>query len=377
MATLREFFTTEAGDYLTRLTAAVQQLDTGAGDPGELHRHTRGLRGSAQMAREDRVYRAAVGLEAAARSLSTGLVGWTEDVSTRIRRTLEDIDALIKGGEADDLAEGRLKRTLERWREMGVEMPVENAAAAAAPLSEASRQFQQFAAHEVTGIVSEMETALQTLGTDPRNRDPLKSILRRQRALLGAARLEEIPVVAEALRATEDMTRVIAKLNVPVKEEWLAVFRSARDVLKSAVEPLQRGELPASTPALSQLRTLRQELLDRFGEGEAVAVTGGPTAAAAAAAAAAQSLQTHQAAASTPPPKPVLMPQVERVPASTASATAAAAEVVPIESLLLEGPRALQRALEMQAAMEKLAGDNPEALEQVSELFDLIRLGNA
>src|SRR5688572_16282311 len=257
MATLREFFTTEAGDYLAQLTAAVQRLDTGSGDPAELHRQTRGLRGSAQMAREDRVYHAAMGLEAAARSVANGLVGWTEDISTRIRRTLEDIDALIKGGESDDLADGRLKRTLERWKEMGVELP-QDAPAAPTPVSEASRQFQQFAAHEIGGIVIEMEAALQTLATDPRNRDPLKSILRRQRALLGAARLEEISVVAEALRATEDMTRVIAKLNVPVKEEWLAVFRSARDVLRNAVEPLQRGELPATSPALSKLRTLRQ-----------------------------------------------------------------------------------------------------------------------
>jgi chemotaxis protein histidine kinase CheA len=363
MATLREFFTTEAGDYLAQLTAAVQRLDTGSGDPAELHRHTRGLRGSAQMAREDRVYHAAMGLEAAARSVATGLVGWTEDISTRIRRTLEDIDALIKGGESDDLADGRLKRTLDRWKEMGVELP-QNAPAAPTPVSEASRQFQQFAAHEISGIVIEMEAALQTLATDPRNRDPLKSILRRQRALLGAARLEEISVVAEALRATEDMTRVIAKLNVPVKEEWLAVFRSARDVLRNAVEPLQRGELPTTSPALSKLRTLRQELLDRYGEGEAVAVTGGPTAAAAAAAAAAAMTEEH--AATTAPAQPVAPKAVEAVEA----------DPVPIESLLYEGNRALQRALEMQPAFERIAGDNPEALDKVTELFDLIRLGS-
>jgi chemotaxis protein histidine kinase CheA len=370
MATLREFFTTEAGDYLAQLAAAVQQLDTGSGDPIELHKHTRGLRGSAQMAREDRVYRAAMGLEAAARSVATGVVGWTEDVSTRVRRTLEDIDALVKGGEADDLADGRLKRTLERWREMGVELPHEHGASGGAPVSEASRQFQQFAAHEIGGIVTEMETALLTLAGDARNRDPLKAILRRQRALLGAARLEEISVVAEALRATEDMTRVIAKLNVPVKEEWLAVFRSARDVLKASIEPLQRGEAPTTSPALSKLRTLRQELLDRYGEGEAMNVTSGPTAAASAAAAVAAPVMPT-ASVPTPPPMPAA------VSASMSAAAPAAAEVVPIEALLYEGRRALQRALELQPALERMAGDNAEALDKVSELFDLIRLGTA
>ena len=359
MATLREFFTAEAGDYIAQLTAAVQRLDTGAGDATDLHRHTRGLRGSAQMAREDRVYRAAVGLEAATRSLTGGLVKWTEDVSTRIRRTLEDIDALIKGGEADDVAEGRLKRTLDRWREIGVELPPESAQASTGTptqVSEASRQFQQFAAHEVAGIITEMEVGVETLTADPRNRDPLKAILRRQRALLGATRLQEIPVVAEALRATEDMTRVIAKLNVPVKEEWLAVFRSARDVLKAAVDPLQRGENPGPTPALSKLRTLRQELLDRYGEGEAVAVAGAAAPRAAAPAAA---------------PAPVAAPVTPQPVAPTADG------VVPIDSLLYRGQRALNRALELQGELERLAASNPSAREHIDELFDLLRLASA
>ena len=352
MATLREFFTTEAADYIAQLTAAVQKLDTGAGDANDLHRHTRGLRGSAQMAREDRVYRAAVGLEAATRSLTGGIVKWTEDVSTRIRRTLEDIDALVKGGEADEVAEGRLNRTLDRWREIGVDLPTEAAQAATAPqVSEASRQFQQFAAHEVAGVITEMEVGLETLNADPRNRDPLKAILRRQRALLGAARLKEIPVVAEALRATEDMTRVIAKLNVPVKEEWLAVFRSARDVLKSAVEPLQRGENPGTSPALSKLRTLRQELLDRYGEGE--------------------NLPAASAAPAVPTPAPVAAP-------ITPQAVQPAADgVVPIESLLYKGQRALNRALELQGELERIAAANPQAREHIDELFDLLRLASA
>jgi chemotaxis protein histidine kinase CheA len=373
MATLREFFVTEAADYLAQLTGAVQQLDSGSGDPTELHRHTRGLRGSAQMAREERVYRAALGLEAAARSVANGIVNWTEDISTRIRRTLEDIDALVKGEEPDDSMDQRLKRALERWKEAGVEVPTQEANTA--PLSEASRQFMQFAAHEVTGIVTEMQAALETLAEDPRSRDPLKAILRRQRALLGAARLDEISVVAEALRGTEDMTRVIAKLNVPVKEEWLAVFRSARDVLRAAIEPLQRGEAPSATPALSKLRTLRQELLDRYGEGEAVAVTAGPTPAATAA------TGTYTPPPSTAAPKSFDIPSPAAKPVVPPEREAADNQdhekphVVSIDHLQYQGVRALQRALELQPVLERIAGDNAEAREQVNELFDLIRLG--
>jgi chemotaxis protein histidine kinase CheA len=374
MATLREFFTTEASDYLAQLAAAVQQLDTGAGDANELHRHVRGLRGSAQMAREDRVYRATLGLEAAARSVAVGVLKWTEDVSSRIRRTLEDVDALVKGGEAEDVADSRLQRALDRWRDVGVDVPPQTRQpAGAAQLSEASKQFRQFAAHEVSGIINEMDVSMEALAADPRTRDPLKAILRRQRALLGSARLQEIGVVAEALRAIEDMTRVIAKLNVPVKEEWMSVFRSAREVLNASVEPLQRGETPGPTPALSKLRTLRQELLDRYGEGEAVSVAGGSPPATAPAPT--PTIASHPPA---PPPQPARATPAPQVAAPVLPNPAPPAEngAVPIDTLLYRGERALNRALELQPELERLAADNPQAREKVSELFDLIRLAS-
>jgi chemotaxis protein histidine kinase CheA len=309
------------------------------------------------MAREDRVYRAAVGLESAARALAAGTLAWSEDLSSRVRRTLEDIDALVQGAEQDDAADGRLRRTLDRWKEIGIMLPDESGPSAQpAQVSEASRQFRQFAAHEVAGIIAEMEISLETLAGDPRNRDPLKAILRRQRAMLGAARLEEIPVVAEALRATEDMTRLIAKLNIPVKEEWLAVFRTARDVLKSALEPLQKGEIPGSTPALSKLRVLRQELLERFGEGEALN-TASPQAQAKAQAQA--FAQAQALAPQTPAPAPATQ----------------AEGVVPIEQLQYSGEKALRRALELQSKLEEIAGSDSRARESVDEVFDLIRLG--
>lgn len=361
MSNVREFFTTEAAEFLAQLGKVVQRLDGGSGEMTELQRQARGLRGSAQMAREDRVYRAAVGLEAAARSVAGGAIGWSEELSSRIRRTMEDIDALVRGGEPDDAADSRVRRSLDRWREVGVTLPEDgNVAPHAEQVSEASRQFRQFAAHEVAGIIAEMEVSLETLAADPRNRDPLKAILRRQRAMLGAARLDEISVVAEALRATEDLTRVIAKLNVPVKEEWLSVFRSSRDVLKAALDSLQKGEAPGATPSLSKLRVLRQELMERHGAGEAVPVTGPPTATAQAAA---------QAPAQAPAPAPAQA--AAQAPAPTLAPDAA----VPIEQFLYHGDRALQRALELQPEIAQLAESNPQARESIDELFDLIRLG--
>lgn len=341
MPTLREFFVTEASDILAQMQKLIMRLDAGSTDHPELAKLGKGLRGSAQMAREDRVFRAATGLEAAARSVIAGAITWNEEVSSRVRRTLEDIDALVKGGEADDAADDRVRRSVERWKEVGVKLPEDEQGSPAAvqQISEASRQFRAFAAHEVAGIIAEMDASLETLAADPRNRDPLKAILRRMRALLGAARLDEITVVAEALRATEDMTKVVAKVNAPVKEEWLSVYRSSRDVLRSSLEPLQRGEIPGPTPALSKLRVLRQELLDRFGEGDAVPTPapGGPQPAA------------------TPQPAP-------------APAPAPADGVYPIEQFFYRGKTALMRALELRA--QATAGEK-DAIDEVFELIEL------
>jgi len=338
MPSLREFFITEANDILARLNALVQRLDDGSSEVAELQRDVRALRGSAQMAREDRTYRTTVGLEAAIRALVTGALRWNEEVSARMRRSLEDIASLADRSESDDEADDRVRRSLDRWREMGVPLPEDQTAATVPPSSEASVQFLQFAAHEIAGIVTEMDVSLEMLASDPRNRDPLKSILRRERALLGAARLDEIAVVAEALRATDDMTRLIVKLNAPVKEEWLSVFRSARDVLKSSLESLQRNELPGPTPALSKLRVLRQELIERHGDVDAA-------------------------------------PEAPPLPAGTASINTN--DVVPIEQLCYSGQRALQQALALRPQLERLAQGDAAARDTIEELFDLIRLGSA
>ena len=407
MPTLREYFVSESTEYFAQLAEQLNRLDAGPTDASGLLRAARALRGSAQLAREHRVYKAGLGLEAAARAVSKGGLQWNSDVSGRARRTIEDLQSLVSATEADDAADARVKRVLERWREIGVALPAEGAGAPATERSAASKQFREFAAHEVAGIAAEIDSSLSQLAHDPRNRDTLKAILRRQRALLGAARLEEIGVVAETLRAVEDLVRVIHKLNVAVKEEWAAVFRAARDVLGASLDPLRQGNDPGATPALSKLRTLRSELLERYGEGEAVNVSGAPPrdpmatpaapeASAQTAASATQTAPTEpKEAAISPAPTPAA-PAPAATPAETAAEPAAPANegdapmntmqpspapeeandrVVPIEELCYSGERAIRRAIELRPRLETLAGDDSDARDTVDELFDLLRLG--
>lgn len=347
MPTLRDYFIAESNDYFTRLADAIRRLDASEGDPADVFRLARGLRGSAQLARETRVQQVACMLEGVARALVAGAIQWTAEISERALQTLEDLRALAQGNLPVADADARTREAVDRWRSAGFELPDAQAPdTAAASAAATSRQFRDFAIHEISGIIAELDSCIEQISGDPNNRDALKAVLRRQRALLGSARLDEIAVVAETLRAIEDLARIITRLSLAVKDEWAAALRAARDVLRGALSALQDGNEPTSSPVLSKLRTMRNELLERYGSIEP-APTPGSTA----------------APGSTAPP--VHAPTLTNDPDA----------VVSIEQLCYDGERALRRALELRSVLEQLAGDDTDAREAVDEVFDLIRLG--
>ena len=275
MPTVREFFVTEATECLDQLAKLLEAADGQSVDVGGLQRLCRALRGSAQMAREERVYLAALTLEAAARAVASRAVAWSSDLKARAQQTVADLRLLVTRAEPGDRADARLSALVARWRELGIRPPgpaVARARAAAARWDDSpdaggpSREFRQYAAREVGGILAELEAALAALAREPRGREPLKSLLRRQRALLGATQLDHLPTIAETIRTVDEITRLVARNDVAVEGEWLEVYRCARDVLAAIVTPLSRGEDPApNPPALEQLRKLRDRLVERHG----------------------------------------------------------------------------------------------------------------
>lgn len=264
MATLGEYFESEARDRLAELDRRLHRLPTP--DAAELYRNARALRGAAQIAREGRIYRAASVLEAALKAVAAGDISWTDTVAAHARATVEDLQSILGRHGDDDQLDTRVDQTIHRWSGTGVRMPpqVTGTGSEEGGAGGASREFREFAAREVAAIADALDNALQQLAESPMDREPLRTILQRQRALLGAARLDELPVVAEILRAVEDLSGVIARLDIAVKREWLDVFRVARDGLRSAIQPLQLEQDPPATHSLSRLRHIREELLDRY-----------------------------------------------------------------------------------------------------------------
>jgi chemotaxis protein histidine kinase CheA len=406
MATLREYFEREARDALAEVER--QLADAAGPDAGEMYRAIRALRGAAQMARDEAVRGAASIMEAAARALMDGGLQWSPEQADRTRATLDDLHALIREG-AGPAAAARASRVEERWRDAGVR-PRGSAPAASDRTADgmsaggADREFREYAAGEMEGIAEALQSAVHRLAADPMDRDALLGVLRQQRALLGAARLDELPVVPEILRAVEDLTRVIAKLDVGVKHEWLDVYRIAFEALRAGITPLRSGGDPLETNALKRLRHMRQELLERYGAGEAVAASqpGEPVQA-----------QPLESPAVSPapdyggfagvvpflPPRPVAeeilelsdeqvvedpdFAGVEVPPHSTGQdgraggaedVAAPEDDIVAIEELLYRGDAAVQRANELRDAIAAACADG-HVVEAVEELVDLVRQG--
>ena len=381
MPTLAEYFDSESRSYVGQLRELAGATRP---EPAALHRAARALRGTAQIAREERAYRAALALEAAGRSIVDGGLEWTEELHEAVRAAVADLDAMVTREETDSALDDRLAASLERWSARGVSLPAAalGEPAAPAPAGSTTAELRAWAAREVESIAEALEQGVTELSSDAMNRQALKAILRRQRALLGAARLDEIPVVAEILRAIEDMTRVIAKLDVGVKQEWLDVFRVARDGLASAVEPLRADRDPAATHSLARLRHLRAELLERYGAGETVSAAGEspeleqalPASSHAPPLAGNGATMTAAAPPGSGPGLPGAEPASGPPPAPTGAAPAARPEPVPIDQLQYRGEAALARALELRAPLEAALRGRPAHLEVLDELYDLLRL---
>lgn len=289
--------------------------------------------------------------------------------------------------------------------------------------------FLAFAAREVSSILSALESALNTLARAPRDREPLKSILRCQRALLGSAQLDSLPAVAETLNAIDQICRLIARQDVAVQDRWYDFFRAARDVLADAAAALLEGEVPVRTPSVPRMAELRDALQAEYLGGHEVPTPPPPPIGAPTGAEAADFFRTEAR---------LLLKRIERMAAdldtapadreavlrrelgatlealrdtaltfgyarvgtlahsarsrargnagsellallpnlSAAIEAAATADddAVPIEDLLYRGEAALRRALQLRPVLETVLGNDARAREALDEIFDLMHL---
>jgi hypothetical protein len=207
-----DFFALEAGECLDRLESQVSREQAPAAD--EFLRNARVLRGSALMAGQHSIARAAAGLEAVARGHRDQPRDWDPATREHLVQAVEEFRLLIRRvrdwSEADSARASRLALGLEslagRSGPEDTQRPGERA--------ELNTGVRAFVAREGALIASALDRAARSLRSSPGDREPLYTVIRRMQSLRGLAQLGELVPLPEILDGIElavgDLTRLFA-----------------------------------------------------------------------------------------------------------------------------------------------------------------------
>ena len=233
-----DFFALEAGETLDRLETLVSQPGSPPAD--EFLRAARVLRGSALMAAQTQIARAAAGLETVARAHRDRKLTWDASTRERVAQAVEEFRLLIRRvrdwADADTARVNRLAGDLESLGGGAVGDPV-----AHGPVLQERRELhtgvRAFVAREGALIASALDRAARALRTTPEDREPLYNVIRRMQSLRGLAELGDLNPLPEILDGIElaigDLTRLFAPppdVDKVMESAGQALTRIARDV---------------------------------------------------------------------------------------------------------------------------------------------------
>jgi len=230
-----DFFALEAGECLDRLESLVGRPDGPPGD--EFLRTARVLRGSALMAAQQPIARAAAGLEALARAYRVGRRAWDPATREQAAQAVEEFRLLVR--RVREWGEAETARTVR------LGLSLESLAGRTTPEAPARRDehgnlntgVRAFVAREGALIASALDRAARALRASPADREPLYTVIRRMQSLRGLAELGELVPLPEILDGIElavgDLTRLFAPppgVDEVMAAASLALTRISRDI---------------------------------------------------------------------------------------------------------------------------------------------------
>lgn len=257
-----DFFALEAGECLDRLEQLVTRAEGPPAD--ELLRYSRALRGAALMASHPAIARAAGGLELVARGLRDGSTAWDAAARERAGQAIDEFRALVRSAadwsSADAGRAARLTADLESL--------AGGAAAATAPALEAPREpaelntgVRAFVARESALIASSLDRAAHALREAPDAREPLYAVLRRMQSLRGLAELSELTPLPEVLDGIELGVGDLTRLFAPPPEADRLLESAAHALSRIARDVAGSGRPDADPP---EARQFTERLLKAF-----------------------------------------------------------------------------------------------------------------
>ena len=235
---MSDFFALEAGEYLDRLDAVLQGDAPAAAD--EFVRLSRALRGSALMASQQAIARAATGVEALARSVREGRRPWDAGTKQIAIRAVDDLKIFVRRATSWTAADTAKAEALAAQLEQLAGRPSAQVRAAEAMGLDAGAR--AFVAREGAAIASALDRAGQTLRTNPLAHDPLQHVLKALQPLRGLAALNDLPPLPDLLEGIE---RAIGELSrsSPVAATLVGeLFQTAASAIAhTAREVAERG----------------------------------------------------------------------------------------------------------------------------------------
>jgi len=196
---MTDFFALEAGEYLDRLDALLQAPATPAAD--ELVRLARALRGSALMANQQPIARAAMGFEALARGVREGRRPWDAAIRQVAVRAVDDLKIFVrKAASWTDADTAKAEALASQLEQLGGRPSAQIRAAEAMGLDAGARAF---VAREGAAIASALDRAGRALRSNPMSHDPLQQVLKALQPLRGLAALNDLPPLPDLLEGIE------------------------------------------------------------------------------------------------------------------------------------------------------------------------------
>jgi len=267
MGTL-DFFLLEAGEYLERLDALAQ---SGAGtfpSADDFVRLTRAFRGSAIMANQHGMARAAQGLESVARAVREGRLGWSEAVRGEVVRAVDDCKVVMRRLRTPEPGD------TERAEGIGIRLDRLSGRASAASRALAGPGLdagaRAFVAREAASIASVLQHAARSLRADPAGRDVLLAVAPAMSALRGVAVLNDLPPLGEILAAVESAVKEVSASAGAAPGDVPDVFEGgARALARAAREVVDAGR---PDPDSEEAKAFAAQLLALTGSGAVVPV---------------------------------------------------------------------------------------------------------
>jgi HPt (histidine-containing phosphotransfer) domain-containing protein len=262
---MSDFFALEAGEYLDRLDGLLQAPDV-VPPADELVRLARALRGSALMASQQPIARAAMGFEALARALREGRRPWDANTKQLATRAVDDLKILVrKVGSWTDADTARAEALASQLEQTSGRPSAQVRAAEALGLDAGARAF---VAREGAAIASALDRAGRTLRANPLAHDPLQQVLKALQPLRGLAALNDLPPLPDLLEGIERSIGEIERTSAAPPANWgdavAELFQmAATSIAHAAREVAERGRPDPESAEFRKFAGLLVQFMER------------------------------------------------------------------------------------------------------------------